>query len=101
MYYPFLEENVFFGTLKRFAMVMQDLNFALFYFLLDIVPIFVYYHSTKHIETIEIDVKMMLKTSEENDNHNISKGLSSFGLVTKIFECCYITLTTSLDLWSS
>ena len=62
--HSFFCENVFFSTLNRFTKIARDLNFVIFYFMLDIVPFLVYYHWTKHIGVIKMDVKMILNMLE-------------------------------------
>ena len=75
-YFPSQIECLFFSLWCRFTLIVKGLSFGLFYALLDIVPMTVYYHGSKMIQAVNVDLEEMnMIESKVNNNKDVVDGL--------------------------
>lgn len=67
-YYPSLSDDIYYCTLNRLIRILQGFHFCVFFLLMDIVPIMVYYLSSKIIQSIEIEIIIMENCKSSNNN---------------------------------
>jgi len=67
-YFPSLMKSSFYGVWCLFSLIAHGLSFVIFYALLDIVPMSVYYHGSKMIQAIIVDLEEMNRSDFKNKN---------------------------------
>jgi len=92
--FPSLMESSFYEVWCRFSSIAQGISFGLFYSLVDIVPIMVYYHGSKMIQVLNIDLERM----NIDEKIDITDGLEG---IWSRFENLRVLLQRADDLFGS